>query len=70
MQHFDLLERALRCKCGRMIYVSLSRLLRDIVQRETASLVQSADIGWPTGNGEKLSFTQAQLGQAACLAVA
>ena len=25
--------------------------------------------GWPTGNGEKLSCTQAQLGQAACLAV-
>ena len=32
--------------------------------------IQSADIGWPTGNGEKLSCTQAQLGQAACLAVA
>ena len=32
--------------------------------------VQPADIGWPTGNGKKLNSTQAQLGQAACLAVA
>ena len=33
-------------------------------------LVQPADIGWPTGNGKKLSCSQAQLGQATCLAVA
>ena len=26
--------------------------------------------GWPTGNGQKLSSTQEQLGQATCLAVA
>ena len=26
--------------------------------------------GWPTGKGKKLSSSQAQLGQAACLAVA
>ena len=26
--------------------------------------------GWPTGNGKKLSSSQAQLGQATCLAVA
>ena len=33
--------------------------------------IQPADIqGWPTGNGKKLSSTQAQLGQATCLAVA
>ena len=32
--------------------------------------VQPADIGWPTGNGKKLSCSQAQLGQATCLAVA
>ena len=32
--------------------------------------VQPADIGWPTGNGEKLSCSQAQLGQATCMAVA
>ena len=32
--------------------------------------VQSADIGWQTGNGKKLSFSQAQLGRATCLAVA
>ena len=32
--------------------------------------VQPADIGWPTGNGKKLTSTQAQLGQATCLAVA
>ena len=34
------------------------------------SHVQPADIGWPTGNGKKLSNCQAQLGQATCLAVA
>ena len=33
------------------------------------SLVQPADIGLPTGNGKKLSCSQAQLGQATCLAV-
>ena len=32
--------------------------------------VQSADIGLPTGNGKKLSRSQAQLGQATCFAVA
>ena len=32
--------------------------------------VQPADIGWPTGNGKKLICSQAQLGQATCLAVA
>ena len=32
-------------------------------------IVQPADIGWPTGNGEKLSCSQAQLGQATCMAV-
>ena len=32
--------------------------------------VQPADIGLPTGNGKKLSCTQAQLGQATGLAVA
>ena len=31
--------------------------------------VQPADIGWPTGNGKKVSCSQAQLGQATCLAV-
>ena len=31
---------------------------------------QPADIGWPTGNGKKLSCSQAQMGQATCLAVA
>ena len=35
-----------------------------------ADIVQPADIGWPTGNGKKLSCSQAQLGQATCLAVA
>ena len=34
------------------------------------NFVQPADIGWPTGNGEKLSCCQAQLSQATCLAVA
>ena len=34
------------------------------------STVQPADIGWPTGNGKKLSCSQAQLGQATGLAVA
>ena len=32
--------------------------------------LQPADIGWPTGNGKKLSCSQAQLGQATCLAIA
>ena len=32
--------------------------------------LQPADIGWPAGNGNKLSCSQAQLGQATCLAVA
>ena len=32
--------------------------------------VQPADIGLPTGNGKKLSCSQAQVGQATCLAVA
>ena len=34
------------------------------------SEVQPADIGWPTGNGKRLSYSQAQLGQATCLAFA
>ena len=32
--------------------------------------IQSADIGWPTGNGKKLMCSQAQLGQATCLGAA
>ena len=32
--------------------------------------LQPADIGWPTGNGKKLSSCQAQLGQATCLGAA
>ena len=32
--------------------------------------LQSADIGWPAGNGKKLSCSQAQIGQATGLAVA
>ena len=32
--------------------------------------VQGGWGGWPTGNGKKLSSSQAQLGQATCLAVA
>ena len=32
--------------------------------------LQPADLGWPTGYGKKLSRSQAQLGQATCLAVA
>ena len=32
--------------------------------------IQPADIGLPTGNGTKLSCSQAQVGQATCLAVA
>ena len=30
--------------------------------------LQPADIGWPTGNGKKLSNSQAQLGKTTCLA--
>ena len=36
----------------------------------STSTVQPADIGLPTGNGKKLSCTQAQFGQATGLAVA
>ena len=32
--------------------------------------LQPADIGWPTGNGNKLRCSQAQLGQATCLGAA
>ena len=32
--------------------------------------LQPADIGWPTGNGKKLSCSQALLGQATGLAIA
>ena len=32
--------------------------------------LQPADIGWPTGNGNKLGSSQAQLGQATSLVVA
>ena len=32
--------------------------------------VQCSCSGWPTGNGKKLSSSQAQLGQTTCLAVA
>ena len=43
---------------------------RNLVFTFWTSTVQPADIGWPTGNGKKLSCRQAQLGQATCLAVA
>ena len=33
-------------------------------------IVQGGWGGWPTGNGKKVSISQAQLGQATCLAVA
>ena len=36
----------------------------------SASRIQPADIGLPTGNGKKLSRSQAQLGQATGLAAA
>ena len=36
----------------------------------TSTYIQPADIGLPTGNGKKLSCTQAQLGQATGLAFA
>ena len=35
-----------------------------------SNFIQPADIGLPTGNGKKLSCSQAQLGQATGLAVA
>ena len=38
--------------------------------RSAGAALQPADIGWPTGNGKKLSCSQAQLGQATCLAAA
>ena len=47
---------------------SSSELVRSRDVRSTR--LQPADIGYPTGYGEKLSSSQAQLGQATCLAVA
>ena len=43
--------------------------LRGLLNKAACNL-QPADIGWPTGNGKKLSCSQAQLGQATGLAVA
>ena len=36
----------------------------------SSDLVQGGWGGWPTGNGKKLSSSQAQMGKATCLAVA
>ena len=38
--------------------------------RHISSLLQCSCSGWPTGNGKRLKSSQAQLGQATCLAVA
>ena len=47
-------------------------LKRRVVERhhQIQYSVQGGWGGWPTGNGEKLNSSQAQLGQATCLAVA
>ena len=37
---------------------------------EVEASLQGGWGGWPTGNGKKLSSSQAQLGQSTCLAVA
>ena len=39
-------------------------------EREVYLDIQPAYIGWPTGNGKKLSCSQSQLGQATCLGAA
>ena len=49
---------------------SMPLQLQEVVDVSVKYAVQPADIGWPTGNRKKLSSTQAQLGQATCLAVA
>ena len=41
-----------------------------VEREEKGSSIQPADIGWSTGNGEKLSSSQAQLNQVTGLAVA
>ena len=47
-----------------------SQLFMEINELLHTMYVQPVDIGWPTGNGKKLSCRQAQLGQATWLAVA
>ena len=46
------------------------RLLSMTPKTQKTAEVQPVDIGWPRGNGKKLSSSQAQLGQTTCLAVA
>ena len=48
----------------------LSGMLKLSLNVRKFCIIQPADIGWPTGNGKKRSCSQAQLGQATCLAVA
>ena len=50
-----------------LLYIRLFLFLKF---HNVAQLLQPADIGWLTGNGKKLSCSQAQLGQATCLAAA
>ena len=45
-------------------------LCYDLIFSESRVYLQGGWGGWPTGNGNKLSSIQAQLGQATCLAVA
>ena len=52
---------------------SIISFVRSVGNRSSAreeKRLQPADIGLPTGNGKKLSCSQAQLGQATGLAVA
>ena len=60
--------------CGRaLIFTAGTEMENKKVQINkifSTNCVLSADIGWPTGNGKKLSCSQAQLGQTTCLAVA
>ena len=66
-------RRALLGAEVRVAAIFLGRPYRGIIQlrrKIQMSQLQPADIGWPTGNGKKLSCSQAQLGQATGLAVA
>ena len=46
------------------------KLSPDTTSHQLCTTVQGGWGGWPTGNGKKQSCSQAQLGQATCLAVA
>ena len=79
--NFDSAGKLKKCLCeGLSLYQMVFSIRRSFWDKKTVTVGYSnrchcnqykpADIGWPTGNEKKLSCSQAQLGQATCLAVA